>query len=153
MKKILSLILFGVCLASSGCREDSFDASSIRPETLTEIIGEKQKQEVRESSGVWSQDCFSDDDLNEFVETDRAAKIAQALKKSKRFQAVVEIIKNMPAGEQQAFLNSCRRALRPTWREIGSISREGQTEAGNQAELLIAQAIVDLVKELIEFKF
>jgi hypothetical protein len=42
-------------------------------------------------------------------------------------------------------MRTARRSARPTWREMGFIDRQGrgQTEAGHEAELMIAAAIID----------
>ncbi|MDP6420784.1 MAG: hypothetical protein QF672_05595 [SAR202 cluster bacterium] len=44
---------------------------------------------------------------------------------------------------------SADKPLRRTWAELGRVSREGQTEAGQEAERMTATAIVNLVKELV----
>lgn len=42
-------------------------------------------------------------------------------------------------------MRKARQTARPTWREMGFIDRQGrgQTEAGHEAELMIARAIAD----------
>src|SRR2546426_350937 len=55
---------------------------------------------------------------------------------------VVEAIK------RAQFIEECRRPLRLTWSQLGRISREGQTDAGQRAELDIANAIADTAFEL-----
>ena len=57
-------------------------------------------------------------------------------------------LKSLPDEEQAPFIEDLRRPLRPTWRQLGRISREGQTEAGQQAELDIANVVADVVWEL-----
>jgi len=117
--------------------------------TLSDLIKEQQRNNVRESYGVWAQECFTWIDLKEFTSEHKPARIADGLKHTQDFVNVVLIIKAMPQDRQQALLKAARRPLRPTWAEIGEISRKGQTDAGQEAERLIANAIVDSVADLI----
>jgi hypothetical protein len=149
MKSVLVLSLLVLTLFLAGCEQEKFDPSTIKPEDLREIIAEQQRKRVKESTGVWAHECFTDDDLRHFIQSGQPRKIAEALKASPRFMAVVAALKQMPANERQQLLNSCRRPLRPTWAEYGAISPAAQTIAGQRAELLIAEAIVNLVAELI----
>ncbi|MEO0248494.1 MAG: hypothetical protein ABIN58_02900 [candidate division WOR-3 bacterium] len=155
MKRKLSLTFLVISLAFVSClalvsQGERFDPSIVNPETLREIIEEQQRKNVRESYGIWAHQCFTDDDLNQFISSGQAARIALSLKGSKQFMAVVSALKKLPAKQRQKLLGSCRRPLRKTWAQLGRISSEGQTEAGQQAEKLIADAIVDLVEELIK---
>ena len=149
MNRILLLISLAIVGVAAGCKEH-FDAAAINQETLREIIAEQQRASVSESYGVLAHECFTQVALNEFIADGRPSEIAAALRTSKRFRAVVALLKEMPPEQRQSFLNTCRRPLRPTWSQLGRISGEGQTEAGQQAELLIAQAIVDLVNEFVD---
>jgi hypothetical protein len=154
MKRKLSLtfliinLAFVSCLASVS-QDERFDPSTVKPETLREIIAEQQRRNVRESYGIWAHECFTDDDLDQFVRSAQPARIARSLKGSKRFMAVVSALKKMPSAQRHKLLNSCRKPLRKTWAQLGRISPEGQTEAGQKAERLIADAIVDFVGELL----
>jgi len=105
---------------------------------------------IRESHGVWAHECFTDIDLREFKRAGRPAQIAQGLKGSREIAEIVSALAGLPADRRNSLLNSCRRPLRPTWAELGEISPRGQTEAGQQAEKLIADAIVDMVKGMLE---
>jgi hypothetical protein len=149
MNRVLLLLLIAIGVAIGGCKEH-FDPSTITQETLREIIVEQQRTHVRESYGVRAHECFTEADLDQFIADERPSEIAAALRTSKRFMAVVALLKEMPPEQRQSFLNTCRRPLRPTWSQLGRISGEGQTEAGQQAELLIAQAIVDLVIQFVD---
>jgi len=55
----------------------------------------------------------------------------------------------MQPGKRSALLTSADKPLRPTWAEIGRVSKKGQTEKGQVAEKMIATATVDLVKRLV----
>jgi hypothetical protein len=71
------------------------------------------------------------------------------LRKDKEFTNVVLALKASPPHEQQKLLDAALNTRRPTWAELGRIDRQGQTEAGQEAEKMIAEAIVNLVKELL----
>ncbi|MEW6211318.1 MAG: hypothetical protein AB1631_23335 [Acidobacteriota bacterium] len=150
MKFVSEMLLLLIAALCAACGEERFDPSEIKPETLREIIQAEQRRNVRESYGELAHECFTDIDLKEFLSEGRAAKIAARLKTSKRFLASVDTVKAMPEIERKRFLNSLRAPLRRTWAEMGRISSEGQTIAGQRAELAIANAIVDLVEALIE---
>lgn len=119
-----------------------------KPEELISIIQEQQKKNVRESWGELAHQCFTDNDLARFVENKTTERITDSLKRAPRFLDVVLAIRKMQPGGRSALLISADKPLRRTWTELGSISREGQTEAGQDAERMIATAIVNLVKKL-----
>jgi hypothetical protein len=39
---------------------------------------------------------------------------------------------------------------RPTWAQLGKITSKGQTEAGRQAEMMIAEAVSNFAEELAQ---
>jgi hypothetical protein len=59
-------------------------------------------------------------------------------------------IKAMPPADRERLLESSRELSHPTWRELGRISREGQTDAGQKAERMIAEAVVADVERLLQ---
>jgi gas vesicle protein len=120
-----------------------------KPEELISIIQEQQRKNVRESWGELAHECFTDNDLDRFVQNKATERITESLKRDPQFLDIVLAIRKMQPGERSALLISADKPLRPTWREIGRISREGQTEAGQDAERMIATAIVNLVKKLV----
>jgi len=120
-----------------------------KPEKLISIIQEQQRKNVKESWGELAHQCFTDDDLARFVQNRRIEQITESLKRNPEFLDVVLAIRQMEPSERKKLLISADKPLRPTWAELGRISREGQTEAGQKAEKMIATAIVKLVKELV----
>jgi hypothetical protein len=153
MKSILAFLFISIFVlngAACDCGEASFDPASLKPETLRDLIAEQQKKYIRPSFNEY--DCFTEVDYQRFVADRQPAKIAAELQRcSKRFQAVVALITELPKDEQPKLLNSCRKPLRPTWREMGRISStgDGNTEAGNLAERNVADAIADLVEQIL----
>lgn len=123
--------------------------TDINPEKLISIIQQQQLANVKKSYGTLAHQCFTDEDLERFIRAKTTNRIASRLKKDPQFLDVVLAIRNMQPGDRSQLLISAEKPLRPTWGELGKIDPEGQTETGQQAELKIASAIVDLVKELI----
>ncbi len=124
-------------------------STGAKPEQLILIIQEQQSENVRESYGELAHQCFTDDDLTRFVQTKTPETITDSLKRDPQFLDVVLAIRVMQPGQRAELLKSVNRPLRPTFGALGRISREGQTEAGQKAEVMIAGAIVNLVKELV----
>ena len=120
-----------------------------KPEKLISIIQEQQRKNVKESWGELAHQCFTDDDLAHFVQSKRTEQITESLKRNPDFLDVVSAIRQMKPGERKKLLISADKPLRPTWSELGRISREGQTEAGQKAERMIATSIVNLVKKMV----
>jgi Domain of unknown function (DUF4145) len=116
------------------------------PEALADLIKGQQRLHVRESYGEAGHECFTDEDLRRFRQGEEAERIAGAMRGDSRFRAVLAAIRELPPVDRHLLLEGCRKPLRRTWAELGAITREGQTEAGQEAELLIATAIVALVK-------
>lgn len=136
--------------------DDIVAAQVVKPDDLVvagrlpEIVKEQQRKHVKESYGELAYQCFTDADLQRFKDTKSAERIAEGLKTQKDFLQIVLALKRLPTPECQAILDRSQKPLRPTFSELGKISREGQTEAGQNAELLIAEAVVRMVKELLK---
>lgn len=90
-------------------------------------------------------DCVTDVMYNRFREGNSAQKIAAEIVKLKEIQAAILTLRAMPAADMKKEVSKLRRPLRKTWGQLGRISSEGQTDAGQKAELLIANAIADKV--------
>jgi len=122
----------------------------VKPEKLITIIKEQQKKYVRESWDTDAYQCFTDEDLEKFEDSGIPRKIVEKLKKNNQFIDVVLAIKEIPPSKWQDLKERSLKTYKPTWAELGKISREGQTEAGQKAEKTIAEAIVELVVELLK---
>jgi hypothetical protein len=125
-------------------------SANAKPEQIISIIQEQQRKNVKESWGELAQQGFTDDDLNRFVQTRTTERITDSLKRDPRFLDVVLAIRKMEPSKRSALLISAEKPLRPTWAELGRISSEGQTEAGQKVERMIATAIINFVKELVK---
>jgi len=129
----------------------------VNPERLIDIISQLQVEYVRESFGLESGQCFTDVDFKTFMHEKTTDKIVEGLRRDQDFIAVVNAIRDMNTEHRSALLNRARRHYKSTWAELGldprttsaNELRRGQTDAGQQAEKLIAQAVVDLVRQMI----
>lgn len=113
---------------------------------LLEVIRTQQALYIRASWGVEASQNFSAADLEEFHSKQMRTKIADELKADPRFQALALAIRLLPATERDNILRDAATNYRSTWIKIGKIDPLGQTEAGQQAERELAEAIVKLVR-------
>lgn len=120
-----------------------------KPEELIAIIQEQQRKNVKESWGESTYQCFTDNDLSRFVQNRIAESVVNSLRRDPKFLDVILSIRKMEPGKRLDLLISADKPLRRTWAELGRISREGQTVAGQEAEKMIAKEIVNLVKKLV----
>lgn len=118
------------------------------PNQLIIIIKDQQRINVKESCGEFDYQCFTDRDLEKFKKDNIVDDLKVTLTRDNNFLEIVLAIKIMQPGERDSLLDTAARTCKPTWAQLGRISCEGQTEAGHTAELMIAQTIVELVKEL-----
>ena len=116
------------------------------PLGLIEIIKDKQKKYVKISRNDY--DCFTSENLKSFKEKKTQDQIVTDLMNECSFIDLIISIKKMDATKRQELLNSCSKIAKPTWTEIGEMTPEGQTNDGQEAELLIADAIVSKVREM-----
>jgi len=123
--------------------------SSASPQQLLEYIRQKQNRYVRESYGEMAHECFTDDDLEAFNRRGLLDEILQDVGNDTVFDDIVIAIRNMAPSDQSALLRSAACTHKPTWAELGRIDREGQTEAGQAVEKMIAEGICGLVRARI----
>jgi hypothetical protein len=119
-----------------------------QPELLIEIIKREQHDSVRESYGELRGQNFSDDDFASFMKQRKIASITERLRTGGEFLDVVLAIKRMPAADRQKLLDQGSNTYKQTWAELGKVDKTGQTTAGQKAERMIAEVIVNLVKDL-----
>jgi hypothetical protein len=122
--------------------------STVSADELLEIIKTQQRLNVKESWGVNMGQNFSNDDLKVFKEKNVTQAITESLRHDDYFIDVVLAIKGMASTPRQKLLGDALKTYKKSWAEFGCINREAQTEAGQEAERLIANAIVRLVNEL-----
>lgn len=120
------------------------------PQTLIATVKTEQLRAVRESYGENNGECFTDVDLTDFKANRVPEQVVATLRRNTQFIDVVLAIKALPSSEREDLLAAARAQRRKTWKELGRVSRDGQTEAGRQAETLIALAIVAEVQRLLQ---
>jgi hypothetical protein len=131
---------------------------AVDPETLITTIRKKERDNVRESWGIRSDQCFTDVDLEKFKKRNAPAQVSAELQRDNGFIDVVLAIKAMLPNERQKLIDRAARTYHKTWAELAldpattspEQLRAGQTEAGQQAERMIAETIADLIRTLCE---
>lgn len=123
--------------------------TAVNPYALLDLIHREERASIRESWGEEHAQCFTWDDLKEFQQKEIHNRVATGLKTSNEFKAIIRALRNLPYIDREALLQRARGAFRPTWAELGRISREGTTEAGQKAGKLLAGAIADAAVELL----
>lgn len=116
---------------------------------LVKLIRETQLDHVGVSGGPQAHECFTWEELRHFQAVDVPARVTSALRTDPEFLAIVDQIRKMSANDRSQLLYEASTTYKPTWAQIGRISPEGQTDAGQQAEWLLARAIANLVQELL----
>ncbi len=117
---------------------------------LLEIVHNQQRLNVPESTGPADYECFTEADLETFIKNREAHQVASALKMDANYIRSVIELANYPKYMQSNVLNNINIPFRKTWGELNKITPEGQTQAGQEAELLIANAIVEQTQMLLD---
>jgi hypothetical protein len=126
--------------------------------SLVKIVKEAQTKYVSASVGTDESRWFKDIDLERFKKNKILEKITADLRRDKTFVAVVAQMKELSTDEQEEILQAAADTYKRSWAELGinprdrtqaRRMREGQTDAGSEAETLIAQAITDLAREIL----
>jgi hypothetical protein len=121
-----------------------------KPAKLVEVVRAAQHENVRESYGLWANECVTDLDLADFTRSGKAARIADELSRAKAFLDAVSELKALDQGAREAVYAEARKPLRPTWEQQGRRpNRDGQTEAGQREEILIAAEVVKRAQQTL----
>jgi len=126
--------------------------SSIRKgivEDIILIVQQEQLTHVRESCRPTGNACFTSNDLIAFKNNNMVNQITNRLRMSNWFLETITALKETATSTQTIILNKAQLKRRRTWEEMGEVSCRGQTEAGRDAEILIAETIVKLAKQMI----
>jgi hypothetical protein len=113
------------------------------------IIEQQQKLHVKESCTTDADGCFTKIDLHNFETDSIVSHLASYLVNDEWFRETVRALTALSAGNRETILNNARMTRHRTWRELGNISCEGQTDNGKRAEEMIANGIVSLAEKLI----
>ena len=142
--------------STSSMADQEPTATKEDPRKLIEIIKSQQEDKVGDSWGVYAYQCFTQDKLDDFVKSGKTRQVTEQLKKDDEFIEVVLAIKAMSPSDRQKLFDLAQNTYRKTWGELGldpakspeSELRKGQTDAGQRAEKLVSEAIVNLAKDL-----
>ncbi|NUQ23976.1 MAG: hypothetical protein HUU34_08480 [Saprospiraceae bacterium] len=138
------------CLLLALATACSSNGQPAKADDLIGCIKKAQVENVRESCNQMGCCCFTDLDLAEFQRSKTADVVAKELRSSGRFKSIIAAIKELSPQEWGRLRAKALATRRPTWAEQGSISCSGQTNAGRDAEQMIAQSVIALVDEMLK---
>ena len=127
--------------------ETTYMPTEVNPLELQVFIRTKQSEKVKTSYNENS--CFTEADLKSFKDSRTPDQTVNELMMDNSFFDLVIVIKNMNPTDRQKLLDTSSKMAKSSWTTMGEISAAGQTESGREAELLIANAIVVKIKELV----
>jgi len=119
-------------------------------EELFNCIKENQTRYIKLSTGYFDYNCFTDIDLNNFHSNEVPKQIADKLQSDSKFLALVMVIKNLSSDQWENLKSEALLIYRPTFGDVGGVKTDGsaQSVAGQQAEKIVAETIVNLVLEI-----
>jgi len=132
-----------------GPRSEAEPAPSPQELQLAEIIRRQQHLRVGESTGEQDWQCFDWNDWRAFNEQNVPVAVVKQLGEDAEFKQLVEQIRQMDAAARNRLLVRASKVYKPTWAQLRQVSPAGQTEAGQLAEKRVAEAIVELVRQMI----
>lgn len=121
--------------------------NQLQSDTIFALIRSIQRRYVKESSGTNADQCFTDIDLKLFHNKQIVPKLASDLSKDKRIAIVVQELSALTSSQREELLDKAASTYKPTWAQNGRIDKSGQTDAGQQAEREIAEAVVEVVRQ------
>jgi hypothetical protein len=142
---------------SSRPTEPSTVALKVDPERLISFVKQLQTEYVQDSTGIEAHECFTKDDFNQFVSDKKTAEIVERLRNDNDFRNLVSAIRDLSFDKRSDLLSRASNIYRRTWSELklnpktasADELRKGQTLEGMKAEKLIAQAVVNLVRQML----
>jgi hypothetical protein len=137
--------------------ESATVAAKVDPERLISLVKQIQTEYVRDSTGIQAHECFTKDDFNQFVKDKKTAEIVERLRNDNDFRNLVSAIRDLSFDKRSDLFSRASNTYRRAWRELklnpetasADELRKGQTDEGMQAEKLIAQAVVNLVRQML----
>lgn len=114
---------------------------------LIQLILEQQSLFVRRSYGESATECFTWEDLDRFKQENNIAKIERNITESGKFDDLVDLLISLPDRRRNDIYQKGRYTFKRTWSELGEITADGQTDAGQKTEKMIADTIVALTRE------
>lgn len=118
----------------------------IAPEGIIDVIKIKQDRHIRKS--YREGDCYTWADFDDLKSSDKLGRIVENLNSNSHFLQMVLETNKLSAEEWGVLREEALATYQGTWDEIGKVGPDGQTQAGQEAQKLIANKIVDLVSKL-----
>ena len=148
MKKYALCFVFGLsaCLLTgqnSGALSNPSAADSVAVELVKQI---KSCQRALVRLSYTKTDCFTSADLENFIAI-YAQKIPIILP-ADQLAPLARRVRALPETEWQPIKTIALKTYRPTWLEQNEVNENGQTEAGQIAEKMVAEFIVDWLESL-----
>ncbi len=123
-------------------------AASPTTQEASKLMGLVRSQQQRLIRASFSEtDCFTWEDLSALRSLVASGEFAKVIKADPGFAPVVESLKQATPAQRAGACNAALRVFRPTWRQMGRISSGGQTDAGQQGDVLVGREVVRLVRE------
>jgi hypothetical protein len=118
-------------------------------ESVLRVVRTIQDELVKES--IDQHNCFTNEDYAAFKSDEITKKVVQRLENDDIFRAIARTIAGFDTANRNQINNEARLSFKKTWAQLGKITPQGQTEAGQKAEREIAIAIADLLQKLVSF--
>lgn len=115
---------------------------------MVAFVKREQSMVVGESRSDF--DCFTDVDLQFFRQSNGPCQqIAAALTEDMVFIKLLGEIRTLDSNAQKRIFSKATATYKPTWRQLGRISSQGQTVSGQQAERMVASTVVSTAKKML----
>ena len=114
---------------------------------LGKAIASYQRQVVWTGGDQYS-GAYTDADRQTFLRGDHLSRIVRSARKNSRFVRGAKALADLSPDERQALLDRWRTPIDRTWAQTGRIG-VGTTEAGQETESDIAEALVALADEVL----
>jgi hypothetical protein len=112
-------------------------------------IRNAQRAYIRESCGTCGECCFTDADYEAFKYYKIAKNVANEIVTRKEIKEAILVLRKLPVDIRE-ITKSLRKPLRKTWEQLGRITCQGTTEAGQKAEMDLANAVDNRVIQRFE---
>jgi hypothetical protein len=154
MKSIALLILLLASFVILNAANGETDERMMQTSIITKIQ-QLQRQHVKLSYSITN--CYTDVDFKKFQRDGITGQITRQLRTDRGFLNIVSSLNRMSPDALTAILDSATNTYKKTWAALGfdpaTTPRQellkGQTDAGSEAERLIAEAVVNLVHEML----
>lgn len=165
-KKLSICVMLIVLLSLSGCTTDEA-VSTIQDDVkelglgpqiaqLGQEIADYQRAEVWRG-GNPSVGCYTWEDREKFLADDELADITQSALQNKEFMEGIIALKSLEDTTQWRLMKKLKEPIDPTWAQMEPVSQmdsitwysynNGTTDAGQETEKDIAEALVDLIQK------